>query len=111
VSETNSEPIAKRPSPPRRRTRKKDPERAADELHENIVELQELVRRVFAVAEGDLELAELLKVLDTTGRTCSRIAALLKMDLAQSDLNDPSLILSRSMDEAIESIRTKRGWR
>jgi hypothetical protein len=111
VSETNSEPTTKRPSPPRRRTRKKDPERAADELRENIAELQELVRRVFAEAEGDLELAELLKVLDTAGRTCSRIAALLKMDLAQSDLNDPSLILSRSMDEAIESIRTKRGWR
>jgi regulator of sirC expression with transglutaminase-like and TPR domain len=111
MSETNSEPTPKRPSPPRRRTRKKDPNQAAEELRNNIVELQELVSRVFAKAKDDLELSELLKVLDTAGKTCSRIAALLKMDPAQSGLNDPSIILSRSMDEAIEAIRTQRGWR
>jgi hypothetical protein len=110
VTKTATEPNSKRPSPSRRWTRKYDPERAAEELRCNIAELQELVRRVLVLAEGDLELGELLKVLDTAGATCSRIARLLKMDPAQSGL-DPSAILSRSMDEAIEAIRTERGWR
>jgi hypothetical protein len=111
VAEKHSESDAKRTSPPRRRARKNDPEQAAEELRSNIAELQGLVRRVFAMADGDLELGELLKVLDTAGVTCSRIARLLKMDPAQSGLVDPTALLSRSMDEAIEAIRKKRGWR
>ncbi|MEN4040723.1 MAG: hypothetical protein ROW52_04980 [Anaerolineaceae bacterium] len=110
MTELTSETCPIRPSPPRRRKRKYDPERAAEELRSNIVELQGLVRRVLTLADGDLELGELLNVLDTAGATCSRIARILKMDPAQSGL-DPSAILSRNMDEAIEAIRAERGWR
>jgi hypothetical protein len=109
VSENDDDRNSKRTSPPRRR-RKYDPERAAEELRCNVVQLQELVRRVLAMAEDDLELDELLKVLNTTSSTCSRIARLLKMDPAQAGM-DPLAILTRSMDEAIEALRNERGWR
>jgi hypothetical protein len=109
VTETSTEANSKRPSP-RRRKQKYDPERAAEELRCSIAGLQELVRRAFEMADGEIELTELLKVLDTAGNTCSRIARLLKMDTEDSG-TDPASLLSRSMDEAIEAIRKKRGWR
>ena len=111
MTETSTEANTKRPSPPRRRKQKYDPERAAEELRCSIAGLQELVRRAFEMADGEIELTELLKVLDTAGNTCSRIARLLKMDSEQSGMTDPASLLSRSMDEAIEAIRKRRGWR
>jgi hypothetical protein len=110
VSENDDERNSKRTSPPRRRSHKHDPERAAEELRCSVAQLQALVRRVLAMAEDDLELDELLKVLNTTSSTCSRIARLLKMDPAQAGM-DPLAILTRSMDEAIEALRSERGWR
>jgi hypothetical protein len=108
VTETSTEANSKRP---RRRKQKYDPEGAAEELRCSIAGLQELVRRAFEMADGEIELKELLKVLDTAGNTCSRIARLLKMDTEDSGGTDQASLLSRSMDEAIEAIRKKRGWR
>jgi nucleotide-binding universal stress UspA family protein len=70
--------------------------------------LRDLLQQVQSEVNGGESLKELLAVVDSLGRTSTRIAALLKADQALSVLEEEQQTADRALQDLVERLRAER---
>jgi CRISPR/Cas system CSM-associated protein Csm2 small subunit len=74
-------------------------------LQEEISMLRSVIRRIVSMSDGGRELPELLRIVETLGKTSTRLATLLKADRQLETREDVSSALDEVLEEMIREIR------
>jgi integrase len=79
---------------------------AARQLAEEIASLRLVLRRLFSMAQASQDIAKILRLADLAGKTCTRLARLLKVEVAQAGeaQAEQKQIISQALQEVAKEL-------